>query len=170
MKGHARNMMSTPVVSVGPEASLTEIARCLAAARIGGVPVVGTDGRVEGFVSESDLLDAMLQDRTPTTRAADLMTRSVFSVNEFDRTEEVMSLLRQHRIHHSERPEETDSHYGFFLSIWDRLLGTWRGAHQGELVLGVRGWRAADQQGLVPLLAQPFRRSAPGSVRAPRGA
>ena len=77
---------------------------------------------------------------------------------------------RQHRIHHSERPEETDSHYGFFLSIWDRLLGTWRGAHQGELVLGVRGWRAADQQGLVPLLAQPFRRSAPGSVRAPRGA
>jgi len=100
MKGHARNMMSTPVVSVGPEASLTEIARCLAAARIGGVPVVGTDGRVEGFVSESDLLDAMLQDRTPTTRAADLMTRSVFSVNEFDRTEEVMSLLRQHRIHH----------------------------------------------------------------------
>ena len=100
MKGHARNMMSTPVVSVGPEASLTEIARCLAAARIGGVPVVGADGRVEGFVSESDLLDAMLQDRTPTTRAADLMTRSVFSVNEFDRTEEVMSLLRQHRIHH----------------------------------------------------------------------
>jgi len=100
MKGHARNMMSAPVMSVGPEASLTEIARCLAAARIGGVPVVGADGRVEGFVSESDLLDALLQDRNPSTRAAELMTRSVLSVNEFDRTEEVMSLLRQHRIHH----------------------------------------------------------------------
>ena len=93
-------MMSTPVVSVGPQASLAEIARCLAAARIGGVPVVGAEGRVEGFVSESDLLNALLEERNPATRAADVMTRSVLSVNEFDRTEEVMSLLRQHRIHH----------------------------------------------------------------------
>jgi CBS domain-containing protein len=100
MKGHARNMMSAPVVSISPEASLAEIARCLAAARISGVPVVGAEGRVEGFVSESDLLDALLADRDPATRAAELMTRSVLTVNEFDRTEEVMSLLRQHRIHH----------------------------------------------------------------------
>jgi sterol desaturase/sphingolipid hydroxylase (fatty acid hydroxylase superfamily) len=63
---------------------------------------------------------------------------------------------RQHRIHHSERPEETDSHYGFFLSVWDRLFGTWRGTHQGELVLGVRGWRDPDRQGLWALLRQPF--------------
>jgi CBS domain-containing protein len=100
MKGHARNMMTAPVVAVGPEASLDEIARCLAAARIGGVPVVGAEGRVEGFVSESDLLDALLAERDPATRAAELMTRSVHSVNEFDRTEEVMALLRQHHIHH----------------------------------------------------------------------
>ncbi len=100
MKGHARNMMTAPVVSVGPEASLAEIARCLAAARIGGVPVVGAEGRVEGFVSETDLMGALLADWDPSTRASELMTRSVYSVNEFDRTEEVMNLLRQHRIHH----------------------------------------------------------------------
>jgi CBS domain-containing protein len=100
MKGHARNMMTSPVVSVGPESSLIEIARSLAAARIGGVPVVSAEGRVEGFVSESDLLDALLADRAPSTRAAELMTRSVLSVDEFDRTEEVIKLLRQHRIHH----------------------------------------------------------------------
>jgi CBS domain-containing protein len=100
MKGHARNMMTAPVVSVRPEASLTEIARCLAAARIGGVPVVGAEGRVEGIVSESDLLDALLAGRDPSTRASEVMTHSVLSVDEFDRTEEVMSLLRQHRIHH----------------------------------------------------------------------
>jgi len=93
-------MMTTPVVSVGLEAPLDEIARCLASARIGGVPVVGKAGNVEGFVSESDLLDALLAGQDPSTRAADLMTRSVLSVNEFDRTEEVMGLLRQHRIHH----------------------------------------------------------------------
>jgi CBS domain-containing protein len=100
MKGHARNMMTAPVVSVGPDASLAEIARCLAAARIGGVPVVGADGRVEGFISESDLMGALLANWDPGTKASDLMTRFVYSVNEFDRTEEVMNLLRQHRIHH----------------------------------------------------------------------
>ncbi len=100
MKGHARNMMTAPVVSVGPEASLVEIARCLAGARIGGVPVVGAEGRVVGLVSESDLLDALLASRDPETPASELMTHSVLTVDEFDRTDEVMSLLRKHRIHH----------------------------------------------------------------------
>jgi CBS domain-containing protein len=100
MKGHARSMMTAPVLSVGPDASLAEITRCLASARIGAVPVVGADGRVEGIVSESDLMDAILADRDSSTRASEVMSRSVLSVDEFDRTEEVMGLLRKHRIHH----------------------------------------------------------------------
>lgn len=73
---------------------------------------------------------------------------------------------RQHRIHHSERPEETASHFGFFLSLWDRLFRTWRGAYQGRLVLGVRGYSSPAQQGVLPMLAQPFtRRSAPDTAR-----
>lgn len=31
-----------------------------------------------------------------------------------------------HKIHHSPRQPETDSNYGLFLSIWDRLFGTLR--------------------------------------------
>lgn len=61
-----------------------------------------------------------------------------------------------HRIHHSEREAETNSHFGFCLSVWDRLFGTWRGRWEGDLVLGVRGWRAAEEQTLPRLLAQPF--------------
>lgn len=30
-----------------------------------------------------------------------------------------------HRVHHSVLPDETDSNYGFNLSIWDRLFGTY---------------------------------------------
>ena len=30
-----------------------------------------------------------------------------------------------HRIHHSVLPHETDSNYGFYLSVWDRLFGTY---------------------------------------------
>ncbi len=63
----------------------------------------------------------------------------------------------QHRIHQSERREETDRHFGFFLSCWDRLFGTWRGRHEGELVLGVTGWRGAEEQTVSRPLVQPFR-------------
>src|SRR3546814_19003501 len=31
-----------------------------------------------------------------------------------------------HRVHHSIRPEETNSNFGFNLPWWDRLLGTYR--------------------------------------------
>lgn len=31
-----------------------------------------------------------------------------------------------HRVHHSSYRPETDSNYGAVLTIWDRLLGTWR--------------------------------------------
>lgn len=61
-----------------------------------------------------------------------------------------------HRIHHSEREHETNSHYGFCLSLWDRLFGTWRGSWEGELVLGVRGHREPDRQTLRRLLTQPL--------------
>jgi sterol desaturase/sphingolipid hydroxylase (fatty acid hydroxylase superfamily) len=63
-----------------------------------------------------------------------------------------------HRIHHSEREHETNSHYGFCLSIWDRLFGTWRGRWEGELVLGVKGYRAVEEQTIPRLLVQPFVR------------
>ncbi|HSF65007.1 MAG TPA: sterol desaturase family protein, partial [Paracoccaceae bacterium] len=35
-----------------------------------------------------------------------------------------------HRIHHSVRRVETDSNYGFNLSVWDRLFGTYRAVPQ----------------------------------------
>jgi sterol desaturase/sphingolipid hydroxylase (fatty acid hydroxylase superfamily) len=31
-----------------------------------------------------------------------------------------------HRVHHSVEPQETNSNFGFNLSIWDRLMGTYR--------------------------------------------
>jgi sterol desaturase/sphingolipid hydroxylase (fatty acid hydroxylase superfamily) len=36
-----------------------------------------------------------------------------------------------HRVHHSTRRIEHDSNYGFCLSIWDRLLGTYRARPSG---------------------------------------
>jgi len=64
-----------------------------------------------------------------------------------------------HRIHHSEQPEETDSCFGFCLSVWDQAFGTNRAqAAAGEAIrIGLPGWRDAAAQRLDRLLLQPFR-------------
>ncbi|MGZ4354388.1 MAG: CBS domain-containing protein [Gaiellaceae bacterium] len=51
-------VMSRDVVSVGPDATLREVAKLLAERHVSGVPVVGADGAVLGIVSGSDLLGA----------------------------------------------------------------------------------------------------------------
>lgn len=66
-----------------------------------------------------------------------------------------------HRIHHSERPEETNSNYGFSVPWWDRLLGTYRAAPKdGQLgmVIGIGRFGTVRDQWLDRLLWQPLRR------------
>ncbi|HEY7742076.1 MAG TPA: sterol desaturase family protein [Burkholderiales bacterium] len=69
-----------------------------------------------------------------------------------------------HRVHHSIVPEEINSNFGFFLSWWDRLFGTYRAApragHDG-ITIGVRDTRdPAVCARLAPMLALPFRERA----------
>jgi CBS domain-containing protein len=51
----ARDIMTSPAISVGPDATVGEIAALLFERRISAVPVV-EDGRLVGIVSEADLL------------------------------------------------------------------------------------------------------------------
>jgi CBS domain-containing protein len=99
MNGHARNLMTTPVISVTRDIPLSEIARILSSERIGGVPVIDREQHVVGMVSELDIMGALLAGRSLDTLAAEVMTHPVFTVDEFDLTDEVMRLFRQHRIH-----------------------------------------------------------------------
>jgi CBS domain-containing protein len=54
----ARDVMASPVVTVGEDTELTEVARLLAQHRIKRVPVL-RDGRVTGIVSRGDILRAI---------------------------------------------------------------------------------------------------------------
>lgn len=54
----AREVMSSPMVTIGEETELGEIARMLAAYRIKRMPVV-RDGRIVGIVSRADLVRAL---------------------------------------------------------------------------------------------------------------
>lgn len=49
-----------------------------------------------------------------------------------------------HRTHHSVIEAERNSNYGFCLSIWDRLLGTYTPAPRGEVDIGLAAWREPE--------------------------
>lgn len=67
-----------------------------------------------------------------------------------------------HRVHHSLHREETDSNFGFCLSVWDRMLGTYRAqprdGHEA-MAIGLAEFRDRGEQRLDRLLTQPFRAS-----------
>jgi sterol desaturase/sphingolipid hydroxylase (fatty acid hydroxylase superfamily) len=64
-----------------------------------------------------------------------------------------------HRVHHSIHRDETDSNFGFNLSLWDRLFGTYRDqprdGHAG-MTLGLAVFRSSRERWLPRLLIQPF--------------
>jgi sterol desaturase/sphingolipid hydroxylase (fatty acid hydroxylase superfamily) len=75
-----------------------------------------------------------------------------------------------HRVHHSVIREERNSNFGFSVSWWDRLLGTYRAqprdGHLG-MVIGFPGVAGRRATGLLWMLLHPFL-PAPGSAQRRR--
>ena len=117
----AADVMSSRVISVGPEATVGEIARLLLERHISAVPVVDTGGRIIGIVSEGDLMrraetgterhrswwlrafgdTAILASdyvKSHALRARDVMTRDVVSVTPETKLGQIANLLEKHRI------------------------------------------------------------------------
>ena len=64
-----------------------------------------------------------------------------------------------HRVHHSVKPFETNSNFGFNLPWWDRLLGTYRDQPEDghkAMVIGLNQFQDKMKQTLPWLLALPF--------------
>lgn len=67
-----------------------------------------------------------------------------------------------HRVHHSVDPAETNSNYGFCLSIWDRLFGSYipqPAKGHGDMVIGLPQHQTDEPSALGWSLWLPFRRS-----------
>ena len=65
-----------------------------------------------------------------------------------------------HRVHHSSTRAEHDSNYGFSLSVWDRLFGTYiaQPARGHDAMTVGLGWQDSSPARLGWSLALPFRR------------
>ncbi|MFC6658873.1 CBS domain-containing protein [Roseibium salinum] len=117
----AKDVMTASVVTVGTDTSVREIAGILAERRISAVPVVSTDGKVAGIVSEGDLIRraetqterrpswwlTLLSDPADKAldyikahggTAKDVMTRKIISVGEDATLEEIADTLERNHI------------------------------------------------------------------------
>ena len=70
-----------------------------------------------------------------------------------------------HRVHHSILPGEMNSNFGFSLTWWDHLFGTYRaqpkGGHEG-MTIGINEFRDPVDQRLDNMLIQPLKGGALG--------
>jgi sterol desaturase/sphingolipid hydroxylase (fatty acid hydroxylase superfamily) len=66
-----------------------------------------------------------------------------------------------HRVHHSVEDDESNSNFGFNLSLWDRVLGTYRvqpRAGHEAMTIGIRGRRdPREVDRITGMLLLPFR-------------
>lgn len=97
LKSKGRN-----VTTARSDATVQDIANRLAARRIGAIVVVGAGGKVEGIVSERDVV-RMIGEHGPRALempVAQVMTREVVTCLETDTLEEVMSTMTAGRFRH----------------------------------------------------------------------
>jgi len=77
-----------------------------------------------------------------------------------------------HRVHHSWHPRETNSNFGFNLSLWDRLLGTYRAqprdGHEG-MTIGLTQFREPSWERFDRMLVQPLLSDTPRYPLPERG-
>ncbi len=118
---HVQQIMSKPVITIEAGASVFEAAEKLLTSGISAAPVVDTDGRMIGIVSEADLMfraetdtspfrswfqrlladDAVIARdyvRTHSRRVTDVMTKDVVTVGEHTEVKEVAALMKRHNI------------------------------------------------------------------------
>lgn len=91
---------------------------------------------------------------------------SLFNHGNIRMTEKMDRFLRRflvtpdmHRVHHSVIIRETNSNFGFNLSWWDRLFGTYRpqpAAGHEKMTIGLSTYRNGDELTLPMLLKLPF--------------
>ena len=97
LKGKGRN-----VQTVRPETKLQDIALTLAQKKIGAIVVIGQGGRIDGIISERDII-RVIADRGPDCLlepVSKTMTRTVETCSTSDTLDELMAKMTTGRFRH----------------------------------------------------------------------
>jgi CBS domain-containing protein len=90
------------VATAKPDTSIVEIAGKLASKRIGAIVIVGSSGKVEGIISERDLVRAIAEAGEKALHApvSEFMTRNVVPCQETTTLDELMGVMTKGRFRH----------------------------------------------------------------------
>ena len=120
----AKNIMTENVITVRAEATVEELARLLMEHKISGVPVVDDAGKIEGIVTENDLIRKNKRLHIPTiirlfdaylmvgsksmekeiknmaaTTVDEICTRKVVSITEETSLDEIATIMAEQHVH-----------------------------------------------------------------------
>jgi CBS domain-containing protein len=88
----ARDIMTRQVITIGPDATVDELAELLTSQRISGVPVMDSSDRLVGVATDADVISKAGE------RVGDIMTPHPITVREEAPLEEVAMILAGHHI------------------------------------------------------------------------
>src|SRR5215475_6221193 len=117
----AKDVMTSPVISVGPDDSVSQAARIMLQRHISGLPVIDQEGRLVGIVTEGDFLRRVetgtqrqrprwlqfltgpgrLADeyvRSTSRRVEDVMTQPVHAIDEDMPLSDIVELMERRRV------------------------------------------------------------------------
>ncbi len=94
----AKDLMTTKVIAVDPDDSVTKAVSLMLKHGISGLPVVAVAGRLLGVVSEDDLLDLVWDGRTGGDEVYHYMSRNVPTTGEEDDLRSVAEQFRRHGV------------------------------------------------------------------------
>lgn len=114
------DIMSKPVRTVRPDATLSEVAHLFITHRISGAPVVDAKGKLLGIITEADFLRALgvpghhptqdiwhslealfsyhLELKEPDSRVSDLMVKDVITMSPEQSVHDVIEVMKKNRI------------------------------------------------------------------------
>ena len=91
----ARDIMTSRVVTIDPEASAQEVAQLLDQKRISGVPVVDAEDMIIGIITEADIISKVDREGLDV---AEIMSNEVIFVSEETSVSEIAMLLTDRKI------------------------------------------------------------------------
>ncbi|MBN1794337.1 MAG: CBS domain-containing protein [Candidatus Omnitrophica bacterium] len=115
-----KEIMTTNVITISPEASLKEVGRVLKEKKVSGLPVTNTAGTVVGIITLTDLwrvlhriyswkgfektefgaqFNDMLEQEKTNSKVKDIMTKTVISLSEDDSIDDAMRMMFENQIH-----------------------------------------------------------------------
>jgi CBS domain-containing protein len=91
----ARDIMTSRVVTIDPEASAQDAAQLLYQNRISGLPVVDADGKIIGIITEADIISKVNREGLCV---ADIMSQNIVAISEETPVSEIAALLTERKI------------------------------------------------------------------------